>query len=71
MGVGRTVIFTEEVTALHGDIPVLVRFITAFPEKPTGGAQVAFRVEGLGVNVPPAVVVHVAPVAAPPMLPLS
>lgn len=34
-----------------------------------GGVQVAFRVEALGVKVPPAVEDQIPPVADPPMLP--
>jgi hypothetical protein len=66
VGVGLTVIFIVDVTAEQGAMPVVVRVSTAVPEKTDGGVQVAFKVLALGVNVPPAGVVHVPPVAAPP-----
>ena len=70
VGVWLTVIFTVDVAAVHGFIPVVVSVNTARPEKAAGGAHVAFNDVGLGVNVPPDGVDHIPPVAEPPTVPL-
>lgn len=69
VGVGLTIISTLSETEAHGAIPVVVSMRVAVPLKPAGGVHVAFNVFALGVKVPPAGVLHVPPVAAPPILP--
>jgi len=71
VGVGMTLMFTVEVIAVHGFIPVVVSVKTAVPVKAAGGAHVAFKAFALGVKVPPAGVDHVPPVAAPPTIPAN
>ena len=61
--------FTVDVVAGHGFMPVEVRVNTAAPVKAGGGVHVAFKVLAFGLNVPPAGVVHVPPVDAPPNVP--
>lgn len=68
---GLTVIFTEELTAKQGAIPVEVRVRTAVPVKEGGGVHVALRVFSLGVKMPPEEVDQVPPVADPPVVPES
>jgi len=71
VGVAFTVIFTVEVTALHGLMPVVVSVSTAIPENAAGGVQVADKVFAFGENVPPAGVDQTPPVAEQPTVPLS
>ncbi|WP_198673005.1 hypothetical protein [Algoriphagus litoralis] len=49
--------------------PVVVKVRVAVPEYPAGGVQVALRVLALGLKDPPALELHVPPVAAPATLP--
>ena len=60
---------TLEVAAEHGLIPVVVNVNVAVPLYPASGVHVAFKVLALGLNVPPAGVDHVPPVAEPPTVP--
>lgn len=69
VGVGRTIMLTEEVTTGQGLIPVVVSVSTAVPEYPTRGVHVAVKVLAFGENVPPAGVLQVPPVAEPPVAP--
>jgi hypothetical protein len=46
--------------------PLVVNVSVAVPENPAGGVHVAFKVVAFGLNVPPAGVDHVPPVAPPP-----
>jgi hypothetical protein len=69
VGVGLTTILTVEVAAEQGLIPVVVNVNVAVPLYPAGGVHVAFNVLAFGLNVPPAGVDHVPPVADPPTLP--
>jgi len=69
VGEGLTVMLTVDVTDEHGAIPVVVSVNTAVPKYTGGGVQVAFIVFALGVNVPPAGVDQVPPVADPPAVP--
>ena len=71
VGVCRTVMFTDDVTAGHGLMPVVVNVNNAVPKYPAGGVQVAVNVFASGVNVPPAGVVQVPPVADPPTEPAN
>jgi hypothetical protein len=66
---GLTVILVVEVTAEHGLIPVVVNVNVAVPLYPAGGVHVAFNVLAFGLNVPPAGVDQVPPIADPPTLP--
>ena len=68
VGVARTVISTVDVTAGHGDMPVVVSVRVAVPVKPMDGVQVAFKSVTLE-NVPGAGVDHIPPVADPPTEP--
>ena len=69
VGVVFTVIVTIEVTAVQVPVPVAVNVRIAEPVNAPGGVQVAVKVLASGVNVPPAGVLHVPPVAVPPTLP--
>jgi hypothetical protein len=69
VGVGLTAILTVEVAAVHGFMPVVVKVRVAVPLYPAGGVHVAFNVLAFGLNVPPAGVDQVPPVAEPPTLP--
>jgi hypothetical protein len=64
-GIGLTTCDLLDVTTPH-DPPLLVRTNVAVPLNAAGGVQVAFIVVAFGLNIPPAVVDHVAPVAEPP-----
>ena len=66
---GLTSILTADVAAEHGLMPVVVKVKVAVPLYPAGGVHVAFNVLAFGLNVPPAGVDHVPPVADPPTLP--
>ena len=61
--------FTVDITARQGAIPIVVSVNTAVPEYIAEGVHVAFNVFAFGVNVPPAGVVQVPPVAEPPTVP--
>ena len=50
-------------------MPVVVNVRVAVPEKAAGGVHVAVGDVAEGVNVPPALELHVTPVAEPPKLP--
>lgn len=50
---------------------LVVKVKVAIPVKPTGGAQVAFKVFAFGVKEPPTLEVQVALEAAPPMDPFN
>jgi hypothetical protein len=67
--VGVTIIFTVDVTAAQGLMPVLVNVKVEVPLYPAGGVHVAVKVLALGLNVPPADEDHVPPVAEPPTVP--
>jgi len=71
VGVGLTIILTEEITATHGAIPVVVSVKTAVPAYIAGGVQVALGVFAFGVKVPPVGDDHVPPVAEPPIVPVN
>jgi hypothetical protein len=61
--------FTVEVVAGQGLIPVVVKVRIAVPENVEGGVHVVLRELAFGENVPPAEVVHVPPLADPPTVP--
>jgi hypothetical protein len=56
-------------SAAQGLPPLVVNVNVANPENPAGGVQVAFKVVALGLNVPPAGLDQVPPVAEPPTEP--
>ena len=68
---GVTLITTSDVTARHGAIPVVVSVKVAAPVNPGGGDQVAFSVLVFGLKVPPTLLVHIPPVADPPITPFK
>jgi hypothetical protein len=61
---GFTVTFLLAV-AVPQDPPEVVKVSVAEPLYPAGGVQVAFRFVAEGLKVPPALLVHVPPVAPP------
>ena len=61
------IVFDAE--AVPQELPVVVNIKVAVPEYPPGGVQVAFKSFAFGLNVPPASVDHVPPVALPPIEP--
>jgi hypothetical protein len=68
VGLGFTTIVLLEVVVPQGP-PLVVSTKVAVPEYAGGGVQVAFKSVALGLNVPPAVVLQVPPVAPPPTEP--
>ena len=70
VGVATTISLLA-LTAVHGDMPVVVNVKVAVPLYPAGGVHVAFKSLGLGLKDPPAEVDHVPPVALPPTVPPS
>ena len=70
----KRVIRTWSLTAPHGPAGSLDVSVSVTPPAATSvavGVYVAFNAETLGLKTPPAPPLHVAPVAAPPMLPAS
>jgi hypothetical protein len=61
--------FTVEVTAGQGLIPVVVNVRTAVPENPGRGAHVAVKLFAFGEKFPPAEELQIPPVAEPPIDP--
>jgi hypothetical protein len=70
VGLGLTVIVFDA-EAVPQELPDVVSASVAVPEYPAGGVHVAFKSFAFGVNVPPANVDHVPPVALPPTEPPS
>lgn len=67
-GEGLTTMVFESLTVPHNP-PEVVSINVAVPVYPAGGVQVAFSVVAFGLNVPPAAVDQVPPVAEPPTVP--
>ena len=67
VGGAVTTIFTVDVTALHGLMPVVVSVKVAVPEKFDAGVQV--EMSEFALLKLPLGAVQVAPVAEPPILP--
>jgi hypothetical protein len=65
VGLGLTTTFFVE-KVVPQDPPLVVRVSVAVPVYAGGGVHVALRVVAVGLNVPPAGVDHVPPVALPP-----